>query len=92
MKRATDSCLVKMFYFIFFNLQIYDGFDIHSSLIGTYCGSQMESFSSSRNSMTFQFSSDATISGKGFLLEWFALDVSPRGIDTGGFGNVWGFV
>ncbi|KAK7823854.1 hypothetical protein U0070_020525 [Myodes glareolus] len=68
-------------------LKIYDGFDIHSSLIGTYCGSQMESFSSSRNSMTFQFSSDATISGKGFLLEWFALDVSPRGIDTGACGG-----
>lgn len=76
-------------------MQIYDGFDIHSNLIGTYCSTHMESFSSSRNSMTFQFSSDATISGKGFLLEWFALDASAGAvptIGTGGFGNVWGVV
>ncbi|XP_021504160.1 cubilin isoform X2 [Meriones unguiculatus] len=57
-------------------LQIYDGFDTHSRLLGTYCGTQLESFSSSRNSLTFHFSSDSTISGKGFLLEWFAIDVS----------------
>lgn len=57
-------------------LKIYDGLDIHSRLIGTYCSTPLESFSSSRNSLTFQFSSDTTVSGKGFLLEWFAVDVS----------------
>ncbi|XP_041486764.1 cubilin isoform X1 [Microtus oregoni] len=73
-------------------LKIYDGFDIHSNLIGTYCSTHMESFSSSRNSMTFQFSSDATISGKGFLLEWFALDASAGAVPTIGTGACGGYL
>ncbi|XP_035298709.1 cubilin isoform X2 [Cricetulus griseus] len=75
----------------FDKLKIYDGIDIHSRLIGTYCSNQLlDSISSSRNSMTFQFSSDSTISGKGFLLEWFAVDVSPGvipAIATGACGG-----
>nr|XP_020016661.1 cubilin-like [Castor canadensis] len=71
-------------------LRIYDGIDIHSRLIGTYCGTQTESFSSSRNSLTFQFSSDSSVSGRGFLLEWFAIDVpgdSSPTIATGACGG-----
>ena len=71
-------------------MQVYDGLGIHSRLIGTYCGTQTTSFSSSRNSLTFQFSSDSSITGKGFLLEWFAVNASggplPT-IATGVFGN-----
>ncbi|XP_010605410.1 cubilin [Fukomys damarensis] len=59
-------------------LKIYDGADTHSRLIGTYCGTEAQSFSSAGHSLTFQFVSDATVSGKGFLLEWFAVD-SPVG-------------
>jgi cubilin len=80
-----------MLYCAFFFMQIYDGFDIHSRLIGTYCGTQRESFSSSRNSLTFQFSSDSSKSGRGFLLEWFAVDVSNVTLPTiapGVFGNI----
>nr|XP_044991063.1 cubilin [Jaculus jaculus] len=57
-------------------LRIYDGIDVYSRPIGTYCGTQTPSFSSSRNSITFQFFSDASVSGRGFLLEWFAVDAS----------------
>lgn len=73
-----------------FYLQIYDGPGIHSRPIGTYCGVQTESFSSTGSSLTFQFSSDSSVSGKGFLLEWFAVnaDVGPLPtIATGMFGN-----
>ena len=71
-------------------MQIYDGADIHSRLIATYCGAQTESFSSTGSSLTFQFSSDSSISGRGFLLEWFAMDASDGPlptIATGVFGN-----
>ncbi|XP_051007258.1 cubilin [Acomys russatus] len=73
-------------------LKIYDGFDTHSHLIGTYCGTQLESFSSSRNSLTFEFTSDISISGKGFLLEWFAVDVSNRIVPTIATGACGGYV
>ncbi|NP_001072.2 cubilin precursor [Homo sapiens] len=60
-------------------LRIYDGPSIHARLIGAYCGTQTESFSSTGNSLTFHFYSDSSISGKGFLLEWFAVD-APDGV------------
>lgn len=72
------------------SMQVYDGAGIHSRLIGTYCGTQTGSLSSTRSSLTFQFSSDSSVSGKGFLLEWFAMNASvgplPT-IATGVFGN-----
>ncbi|KAG8515901.1 Cubilin, partial [Galemys pyrenaicus] len=66
---ATHNCFYD-------KLQVYDGLGIHSRLIGTYCGTQTESFTSTRNSLTFQFSSDSSVNGKGFLLEWFAVNDS----------------
>ncbi|EPY78032.1 tolloid-like protein 2 precursor [Camelus ferus] len=63
-------------------LKIYDGSGIHSRLIGTYCGSQTDSFGSTRSSLTFQFSSDSSVSGKGFLLEWFAMNASVGPLPT----------
>ncbi|XP_015441120.1 cubilin isoform X1 [Pteropus alecto] len=73
-------------------LRIYDGLGIHSRLIGTYCGTQTASFSSTRNSLTFQFSSDSSISGKGFLLEWFAMDTSVGALPTIATGACGGFL
>ncbi|XP_060048215.1 cubilin [Erinaceus europaeus] len=72
-------------------LRIYDGPSIHFRLIGSYCGIQTESFSSSRNTITFQFISDSSVSGKGFLLEWFAIsafDGPLPTIATGACGGV----
>lgn len=73
-------------------LRIYDGADIHSRLIGTYCGAQTESFSSTGSSLTFQFSSDSSISGRGFLLEWFAMDASDGPLPTIATGACGGFL
>uniref|UniRef100_A0A452U8T7 Cubilin n=1 Tax=Ursus maritimus TaxID=29073 RepID=A0A452U8T7_URSMA len=73
-------------------LRIYDGLGVHSRLIGTYCGTQTATFSSSRNSLTFQFSSDSSITGKGFLLEWFAVNVSVGPLPTIATGACGGFL
>ncbi|XP_008565950.1 PREDICTED: cubilin [Galeopterus variegatus] len=73
-------------------LKIYDGVGIHSRLIGSYCGIQTESFMSTRNSLTFQFSSDSSITGKGFLLEWFAVDAPIGPLPTIATGACGGFL
>lgn len=70
-----------------FPLQVYDGPTIHSRPIATYCGADPASFASSGSSMTIQFQSDSSVTGKGFLLEWDAVDASAgtRTIARGGF-------
>ncbi|XP_037693302.1 cubilin [Choloepus didactylus] len=73
-------------------LRIYDGLGVHSRLMGTYCGAQTPAFSSSRNSLTFQFSSDSSISGTGFLLEWFAADMPLGPLPTVATGACGGFL
>uniref|UniRef100_A0A8C5UZ61 Cubilin n=1 Tax=Microcebus murinus TaxID=30608 RepID=A0A8C5UZ61_MICMU len=82
---ATQNCYYD-------KLRIYDGVGIHSRLIGTYCGTQTESFSSTRSSLTFQFSSDYSVSGKGFLLEWFAMDAPVGPLPTIAPGACGGFL
>ncbi|KAI4562255.1 hypothetical protein MJT46_011217 [Ovis ammon polii x Ovis aries] len=73
-------------------LKIYDGAGIHSRLVGTYCGTQTDSFSSTGSSLTFQFSSDSSISGRGFLLEWFAMNASVGPLPTIATGACGGFL
>ncbi|KAM5338742.1 cubilin [Glossophaga mutica] len=73
-------------------LRIYDGVGIHSRLTGTYCGTQTEFFSSTGNSLTFRFSSDSSVSGRGFLLEWFAMDASVGPLPTIATGACGGFL
>ncbi|XP_036916668.1 cubilin [Sturnira hondurensis] len=73
-------------------LRIYDGVGIHSRLAETYCGTQTEFFSSTGNSLTFQFSSDSSVSGKGFLLEWFAMNASAGPLPTIATGACGGFL
>ncbi|XP_075408563.1 cubilin [Tenrec ecaudatus] len=63
-------------------LKIFDGLGILSRQIGIFCGTQTASFVSSRNSLTFQFSSDSSVTGKGFLLEWFAVAASDGPLPT----------
>ncbi|NXG41986.1 CUBN protein, partial [Psilopogon haemacephalus] len=57
-------------------LKVYDGPNVHSRSLATYCGADLASFASSGSSMTIQFQSDSSVSGKGFLLEWSAVDAS----------------
>ncbi|NXY67496.1 CUBN protein, partial [Glareola pratincola] len=57
-------------------LKIYDGPTVHSRPIATYCGADPASFASSGSSITIQFQSDPSVTGKGFILEWYAVDAS----------------
>ncbi|NWR74432.1 CUBN protein, partial [Centropus unirufus] len=70
-------------------LKVYDGPTVNSRPIATYCGAESASFASSGSSMTIQFQSDSTVTGKGFLLEWYAVDASavPRTISRGACGG-----
>ncbi|XP_013797015.2 cubilin [Apteryx mantelli] len=70
-------------------LKVYDGPSIHSRPIATYCGTAPASFAASGSSLTVQFQSDSSVSGKGFLLEWHAVDGSPatRTIARGACGG-----
>uniref|UniRef100_A0A8B9GL35 Cubilin n=1 Tax=Amazona collaria TaxID=241587 RepID=A0A8B9GL35_9PSIT len=70
-------------------LKIYDGPTVHSYPIATYCGADPASFASSGSSMTIQFQSDSSVAGKGFLLEWYAVDTSAvtRTIARGACGG-----
>ncbi|NXY42567.1 CUBN protein, partial [Ceuthmochares aereus] len=70
-------------------LKVYDGPTINSRPIATYCGADPASFASSGSSMTIQFQSDSSVTGNGFLLEWYAVDASavPRTIARGACGG-----
>ncbi|XP_072431088.1 cubilin [Chiloscyllium punctatum] len=66
-------------------LMFYDGPNIHARLIGKYCGFKLPpDLSSTASTMTVQFISDSTTNGKGFLLEWFAVQyiIDPTAIPT----------
>ncbi|XP_054027363.1 cubilin [Dryobates pubescens] len=55
-------------------LKVYDGPSVHARSVATYCGADLASFVSSGSSVTIQFQSDSSVTGKGFLLEWSAVD------------------
>uniref|UniRef100_A0A8C3I7Z9 Cubilin n=1 Tax=Chrysemys picta bellii TaxID=8478 RepID=A0A8C3I7Z9_CHRPI len=63
-------------------LKIYDGPSTHFRLIATYCGIVPSSFISSGSSITVQFQSDSSVNGKGFLLDWYAMEASPATMYT----------
>ncbi|XP_072507728.1 cubilin [Notamacropus eugenii] len=76
----------------FDKLMIRDGPSIHSRLLGTYCGTDTTSFTSFQNSITFQFSSDASISGRGFLLEWYTVESDMGPLPTIATGACGGYL
>ncbi|XP_044150585.1 LOW QUALITY PROTEIN: cubilin [Bufo gargarizans] len=67
----------------FDKLQIFDGPDTHFHIIGTYCGvAPPPSLFSFGSTVTIQFLSDNSISKRGFLLEWTAVNASPEPVPT----------
>ncbi|XP_031795774.1 cubilin [Sarcophilus harrisii] len=76
----------------FDKLMIHDGPSIHSRLLGTYCGTDTSSFTSFQNSITFHFFSDSSISGKGFLLEWNAVESPSEPVPTIATGACGGYL
>lgn len=76
MRRMKSASVKSNIFTVFFSLQVYDGPTIYSRPLATYCGADPASFASSGSSMTIQFQSDSSVTGKGFLLEWYAVDAS----------------
>uniref|UniRef100_UPI00398F64EE cubilin n=1 Tax=Pristiophorus japonicus TaxID=55135 RepID=UPI00398F64EE len=79
----------------FDKLTLYDGPNVHARLIGIYCDFELPpAVLSTGSTLTVQFISDSTINGKGFLLEWCAVEyiVDPTAIATVQPGSCGGVV
>ncbi len=60
-----------------FFLQIFDGPSVHYYHIGTFCGLTLpHPLRSSGSTITLQFHSDSVVGGRGFLVEWTAVQDS----------------
>ncbi|XP_035388894.1 deleted in malignant brain tumors 1 protein [Electrophorus electricus] len=57
-------------------IQVYDGPSTSYPLLGKLCGSQLKEFRSSRNQLTVVFSSDSSVSGRGFRAHWLFVGTS----------------
>lgn len=58
-------------------LQIFDGPSVYYYPIGTFCGLRLPPpVRSSGSTVTLQFQSDSVVGGKGFLIEWTAIQDS----------------
>ncbi|KAM4534255.1 cubilin [Odontesthes bonariensis] len=73
------------------HLKIFDGPDVHHYPIGTFCGLSLPPpLRSSGSTVTLQFQSDSVIGGRGFLVEWTAVQDSgpPPTIPPGACGGL----
>lgn len=74
---TTDHASPQLLFSILVSLQVFDGPSIHYYPIGTFCGlSPPPPVRSLGSTVTVQFKSDAVVGGKGFLLEWTAIQNS----------------
>ncbi|KAL2085662.1 hypothetical protein ACEWY4_018982 [Coilia grayii] len=56
------------------NLRIFDGPNVHAISLGTFCGLSLpDPVRSTGSTMTLEFKSDTTVGGRGFLIEWTAV-------------------
>ena len=57
--------------------QVFDGPNVHSYPMGTFCGLVPPApLRSSGSTVTLEFQSDVNVGGKGFLVEWTAVQGS----------------
>uniref|UniRef100_A0A672HTS6 Cubilin (intrinsic factor-cobalamin receptor) n=1 Tax=Salarias fasciatus TaxID=181472 RepID=A0A672HTS6_SALFA len=72
-------------------LKIFDGSSVENYPLGTFCGPLLPPLlRSTGSSLTLQFSSDTLVGGRGFLLEWTAIQDSgpPPTIQPGACGGL----
>ncbi|KAF7245952.1 Cubilin [Varanus komodoensis] len=72
-------------------LKVHDGPNTHFRLIAVYCGVTPFSFTSSGSSVTLHFITDGSVNGKGFLLNWYAVDAVTDSGNTIPIGACGGF-
>ncbi|XP_034025114.1 cubilin [Thalassophryne amazonica] len=89
--RFLDMDIEDLYDCYYDDLRIFDGPSVHSFPMGTFCGLSLPPLlQSSGSSITLQFQSDSMIGGRGFLLEWAAVQNSgpPPTITPGACGGV----
>ncbi|XP_068160694.1 cubilin [Antennarius striatus] len=73
------------------SLKIFDGPSVHDYPMGTFCGLSLPPpIRSSASTVTLQFQSDTVVGGRGFLVEWTALQESgpPPTLTPGACGGL----
>uniref|UniRef100_A0A3P9CHJ1 Cubilin n=1 Tax=Maylandia zebra TaxID=106582 RepID=A0A3P9CHJ1_9CICH len=89
--RFLDMDIEDLYDCYYDHLKIFDGPSIHYYPIGTFCGLNLPPpVRSLGSTVTVQFKSDAVLGGKGFLLEWTAIQNSgpPPTITPGACGGM----
>uniref|UniRef100_A0A4W4F6Q8 Cubilin n=1 Tax=Electrophorus electricus TaxID=8005 RepID=A0A4W4F6Q8_ELEEL len=75
--RFLDIDIEDLYDCYFDHLKIFDGPNVHAYLLGVFCGLFLpNSVRSSGSTMTLEFRSDYVIGGRGFLIEWTAIQNS----------------
>uniref|UniRef100_A0A665V841 Cubilin n=1 Tax=Echeneis naucrates TaxID=173247 RepID=A0A665V841_ECHNA len=89
--RFLDMDIEDLYDCYYDKLKIFDGDNVHAYPIGTFCGLGLPSpIRSSGNTLTLQFQSDTSQGGRGFLVEWTAVQDSgpPPTITPGSCGGM----
>ncbi|XP_038138788.1 cubilin-like, partial [Cyprinodon tularosa] len=89
--RFLDMDIEDLYNCYYDKLKIFDGPDVYSFPLGRFCGlNRPDPVRSSGSTVTLHFQSDSFIAGKGFLLEWTAVQDSgpPPTIPPGACGGL----
>ncbi|XP_041824165.1 cubilin [Melanotaenia boesemani] len=89
--RFVDMDIEDLYDCYYDHLKIFDGPDVNHYSIGTFCGLDLPPpVRSSGSSVTLQFLSDSVMGGRGFLVEWTAVQDSgpPPTIPPGACGGM----
>ncbi|XP_027132680.1 cubilin, partial [Larimichthys crocea] len=89
--RFLDIDIEDLYNCYYDQLKIFDGPSVHYYPIGTFCGLALPApLRSSRSTITLQFQSDSVVGGRGFLVEWTAVQDSgpPPTITPGACGGM----
>lgn len=66
----------------FYQLQLFDGYNAHAPLVGTFCGTSIPgSFESSTNNVFLKFTSDGTNTGGGFTV-FYTINSRSRKLES----------
>ncbi|XP_074549445.1 cubilin [Halichoeres trimaculatus] len=88
--RFLDMDIEDLYDCYYDHLKIFDGPSVHYYPLGTFCGVRLpHPLRSTGSTVTLQFQSDTVVGGKGFLVEWTAIQDSgpPPTIPPGACGG-----
>ncbi|KAK2886327.1 cubilin [Channa argus] len=89
--RFVDMDIEDLYDCYYDNLKIFDGPSVYNFPLGTFCGLSLPPpVKSSGSTVTLQFQSDTVVGGRGFLVEWTAIQESgpPPTVPPGACGGM----